>query len=595
MVSVMPEVNYSVGFIHALLDDLSLSNGIKNTLRDKLTIACRATHEGFTFISKILPMLGSALDSALKTGVFVCPSQFRRYKHCALPSFTKGLLLRIFDTQGQLLAEPDSAAIAELRQLYYAFYKCEMPFTDVQLRDAEKKFKETDADLLGEDFVSTLTPESFTVITIARIFLESLFKGFDPYDIQPSHGPGIVSSGEKPHEKRIFRTQYARIHEQYPSYRWFYVNHLHLLSCVDDYRNRNREEVGINKVLFVPKDSRGPRTIACEPLEYMFLQQGLRKAIYQHVESSPLTRGRINFTDQTINQKLAKLASVDGSLVTVDLKDASDRVSNSLVSYLFKNTTLNKPLQALRTPFSKLPNGDTVSLNKYAAMGSALCFPIEALVFYALLVGVNSLHDSVAHPVYVYGDDIICKNIVYELLVPIFSELKLQVNTNKSSSTGFFRESCGAEYFKGNDVTYLKVRTMDHLSPDSIASLVALSNNLFDRCYYNAAKYVASRINKAGKNIPFGYRDSSYLCYWTDRLQSPLKYKGARYNNKLQRYEIRRPVLKGVNYHVSADNLSEEYAEYYRKLTQGWSDEFESGSYALRKVKLGYRYVQLGT
>lgn len=597
MVSIMPENGFETVFLHTLLDDLSLVNGIKNTLLDKDTIQKRVAHEGFSFLAKTLPKMGSALDSALKTGVFECPTEFRRHKHTALPCFTKGLLLRIFTFSGVLMEEPDLAAIAELRQLYYSFYKTETDFTKKQLSEAELKFKDTDADLLQEGFSADLTSEAHAVMVLAREFLTSLFRGFDPYDINPCHGPGIVASGEKPHEKRIFGIHYKEIHEQYPYYRWFYINTYHLDHCVHEYRDRPRKEVGTNKVLFVPKDSRGPRTIACEPLEYMYLQQGLRKAIYQHVEASPLTRGRINFTDQSVNQKLAYKASLGQTTnVTVDLKDASDRVSNTLVQELFKNTPLAKPLRALRTPFSKLPSGEVVALNKYAAMGSALCFPIEALVFYALLVGVNSLHDSVAHPVYVYGDDIICDVNIYDKLVSIFEEFKLRVNLKKCSTTGFFRESCGAEYYKGNDVTYLKVRTVKTSSPEHVVTLVNLSNSLFERGYYNTAEYVRSYVNKhVSYSIPDGQRNSPYLNYNTVRTSYPyLCYKGARYNAKLQRYEVKRPVLKGLDYQVSADSLYERYAEYSRKLTQGWSENFVSGCYAKRGVKLLKKYVQLG-
>jgi hypothetical protein len=63
------------------------------------------------------------------------------------------------------------------------------------------------------------------------------------------------------------------------------------------------------RVCLVPKDSRGPRIISCEPAELMFIQQGIMRKLYSHLETHHLTAGQINFTDQSINRNLALLAS----------------------------------------------------------------------------------------------------------------------------------------------------------------------------------------------------------------------------------------------------------------------------------------------
>lgn len=600
MVSIKkPEIDNYVNFLHALLDDISIENGVKvNTTRDKATLKRRALHEGLSFFTVTLPRLGSALDSALKTGKFICPSNFRHYKQTALPCFTRGLLSSIFTSEGSIREDADLASISELRQLYYSFYKLEVPFSTTQLAEAEEKFKLNDSAISGVlHAIDEFSLPTRQVLRLAREFIADLFADFDYKDIVPAHGPGIVASGEKPHEKRIFSTKYRRIHEVYPYYSYFYINPNHLLHTKAGYTSRNVEDSGINKVIFVPKDSRGPRTIAAEPLEYQFLQQGLRKSLYRHIENHPLTRGRINFTDQTVNQALARRGSEGENIITIDLKDASDRVSADLVSYLFRDTSLLKALLALRTSRSELPSGQIVELNKYAAMGSALCFPVEALVFYSLIVGIQSLFESIEPFGYVYGDDIIVKKELYHSIVDIFSQIGLVVNDNKSSYTGFFRESCGAEYYLGHDVTYLKVRTMENSSPDGIAALFALSNNLFERCYYRAAKYIEGLLRKAKglHSVPFGYKDSSYLNLYNVRSSPPPVKSRVRWNEKFQYEERKVPVVSGKNYSVSANGSLEEHAEYYRKVTQGWSPHFRPGCYVKRGCKIKQKYIQIGT
>lgn len=597
LVSIKPGPTFYCGLLHALFDDISIINGKKNTLLDKATVQKRLLNEGFCFASKTLPRLGQALDAALLTGVFLCPTNFRKHKNSALPAFMHGLLSKVFDASGQIKNCPDTAAIAECRQILFFFYKTVTIFSKRQQRDFSEKFKSTDE--LCYEFTDNISEISHQVLQLGREWISTLFKDLDPYDIVPSHGPGIVASGEKPHEKRIFSTKYTDVHEEYPYYRYFYTATLtHLRDTEKQYFKRTVKKSGENKVLFVPKDSRGPRVIAAEPLEYQFLQQGLRKVLYNHIESHPLTKGRVNFVDQSINQRLAEVGSLrDRSWITIDLKDASDRVGVDLVRSLFCNSKLLRPLLALRTPVSKLPDGERVSLKKYAAMGSALCFPIEAIVFASLLHGISVLFDENMSPSYVYGDDIVCKDFLLPYIQFVFTELGLELNSRKTCSTGFFRESCGAEFFKGVDVSTIKLRNMDLLSPEGTVSLVATSNLLFDRGYYKAAEYIQTSVERNLpswlNSIPYGKSDSGYLCWFSNRSSPPLSLSRARINKDFQYWERRVPVVTGITYCALPKGNVHKYAEYFRKLTQGWSDEFRSGCYAKRSFKLKPKYVQV--
>lgn len=574
--------------LHALLDDVFLVNGKKNTSKDKETLLQRFQSEGIPFFSKTLPLLGKALDLALRTGHFCCPTQFGRYKRSALPEFLRGLLLRIFDHDGCLRENADIAAICEVRQICYVFYKYITDFSPRQQRDAEVKFKEVDQNLpLSLPFDHPVVSE---VLFHANRFLIDLLSDFDPHDITPGHGPGIVASGEKPHEKYNFSTKYERLHEQYPYYRYFYVNFHHLWHGVDNYISRPTKEVGINKVLFVPKDSRGPRTIACEPLEYQYIQQGIMRKLVPYVESHRLTRGRVNFSDQSINRELARRGSLGEPLVTLDLKDASDSVSMSLVERLFAGTSLLQPLKATRTPFSLLPSGEVIELRKFAAMGSALCFPVEALTFYALLMGCYVLTQPLEPIGFVYGDDIIVPPQVSEFYIQMLEAVGLKVNLDKSCLTGLFRESCGGEYFSGFDVSYLKCKTLDIKEPSALASVVALSNMMFERGFYRTASVLDSWVSSTLK-IPEGLKDSGYLCLYNERSY-PSFGSSKRWHKKHQCFYRRVPQVIGVTYEHFHHHTSHE--PYMRKHLQGWGDSYVDARYAKRGAKLRYHAYPVG-
>jgi hypothetical protein len=146
-------------------------------------------------------------------------------------------------------------------------------------------------------------------------------------------------------------------------------------------------------------------------------------------------------------------------------------------------------------------------------MGSALTFPVEAMVFLTIifiaiekhLIGKGELRQqfsardvlSFVDRVRVYGDDII---VPTDFAVPVAEELEafgLKVNFDKSFWTGKFRESCGGDYYDGVDVTPIRCKSVFPTSLDDaveIASLVALRNGLYHRGWWQAVIALDERI-----------------------------------------------------------------------------------------------------
>jgi len=175
------------------------------------------------------------------------------------------------------------------------------------------------------------------------------------------------------------------------------------------------------------------------------------------------TRHRINFQDQTVNQKLAESSSISKGYSTLDLKDASDSTSGAVVDHIVRYSPGLRAFISRRTRVVILPSGKKIKLRKLSGMGSGLTFPTMALLIHLAIVRyiVNMTGFSyklVSSHVYVYGDDIVVPTDWYDYAVEALSKASFQVNLKKSFRKGFFRESCGADYYYGQDVSFVRLK-----------------------------------------------------------------------------------------------------------------------------------------
>jgi len=501
------DVSFYTGLICATLKDVAITCNQSDTelARDQREIVMRARSEGITFLTRTLPSLGKAFDRALSSSTCFEFKGFKTARGLKVPRFMRDIFLQVFDVDGCERSDASALAIKSLRQVFYLFYKLNLPPTEKQCNEVIELFIKTDNDLGFNPQV--VTPYEREVLRIARNLICRVLAPVDPLDedgFRPRHGPGAVATGEKANEKPVFRRYYRKLAEVFPYDRYFFFNLTHLSDALDSLDAMEDLETGTAKVVLVPKDSRGPRLISCEPLEYQWIQQGLMALMVKTIESHPLTAGYVNFTSQEVNQRLALESSLSGMLATLDMKEASDRVSLALVKALFPDTWF-RALDACRTTSTKLPDGTILPLAKFAPMGSAVCFPVEALVFWALSVAALTYYlDSpserrrVRKSIYVYGDDIICNIEDQDILrrkLPLFD---LLFNEDKCCTGRFFRESCGVDAYKGVDVTPLKVRSVwsSSLAGTDYASWCAYHNAFERRGLFNACDYVAEAIQR---------------------------------------------------------------------------------------------------
>lgn len=520
----------------AMLDDVAAICTYHNEDRwdDGRVILRRITCEGLDFVTKTLPSLGKALDKALASGdPFLCPPGFKTRKDSTIPRLFGTLFEQVFDDYGYERSDASVQAVSGLRQLTMIAYKLELPTTEQQINDTIQKFVQTDRELAETPFAVYLAgPEKGTptdrkmqrVLQRARRLIARVLSLSDPHDdsFRPKHGPGAVATGEKREEKMQFKRYYRRLADQFPYDKYFYFNVSHLCDELQDYLALEEIDSGTAKVVLVPKDSRGPRLISCEPLEYQWIQQMLMANMVNTIEGSEITRGLVNFTDQTVNRTWALRSSCgDIPQVTLDMKDASDRVSVELVRALYPDTWF-QAIMAARSSATKLPGGEIVQLRKFAPMGSATCFPVEALCFWALATAaIQNRYEEASgqthswmgtlswtsvyptkraeddHRVFVYGDDIILHRDDHSFVEHTYSYFGLKLNQDKCCTGRFFRESCGCDAYKGVDVTPLKLKAVwssQLMASNSLLTFVAFHNALVRKGWANSARYVKDKI-----------------------------------------------------------------------------------------------------
>jgi hypothetical protein len=548
---------------------------------------------GLSFFTHALPSVGRALDGFMAGQPIIEPE-------------TKILS---YPLKRALQGSP--VAIDYVRQLAYLFYKLEVPYDTDLVRDFLDGFVKTDSSLSIES-----RGDNPHVLKM-REYVGRALKGANPYDIRPSHGSGATACRTKNHDKYHSFKYFERLDAVYPYSDYFFSGFSHLADEMDSLEN-SVSGIPQARICIVPKDSRGPRIISCEPLEHMYIQQGLMKKMYNHLETRPLTRGMLNFTDQSINRELARSASLTNALATIDMKDASDRVSLAIVKDVFPDNWF-ECLMACRTPTTLLPDGRVVELRKFAPMGSSVCFPVEALVFWASAMATQHRLGVLKPEAYVYGDDIIVESKMAEDIMRDFVSIDLIVNRNKSYLSGPFRESCGGDYYLGSDVTPIKMKKGFDSSVLGIARAADFCNDLIAKYgYFDSIITVVDLIQQRIKYVfPRTMHDIPCTLRMSPNSSNDVFRKRV-FNRHLQRYEhlILSPKCDAIERHspnwgellrwqltrdeaTRSDSTDEgpvmDYSKAYLKNIDFGSSKVEPGYYVdTRSIRKSWKWVWLG-
>jgi hypothetical protein len=522
---------------------------------DSKTVHRRVEHEGLSFLTITLTNFGKDFERGLDQG-YVDRHLFQGFSwKGGLPRFLGGFLDQVFDRySGLLLDVPSVDAIRSVRQLTLMYGKllveCSLPRREA----AFQKYIECEQEVRnGQYFGHHGNRDDFLrerQSAFGRVFLQQdhmVYAGANA----PRHGPGATCDGYLGNSKYNCLTWTTRLEEVFPFGEY-------LLPSWSDLHSDRLEQITLLepedelpvRVTDVPKTLKTPRIIAIEPTCMTYVQQGLLRSIVGDIERDDILSCFLGFSDQTLNQRMAREGSLTGELATLDLSEASDRVSNQHVEFLFMHYHwLKKAVAACRSTKADVPGYGIIPLSKFASMGSSLCFPIEAMVF--LTVIFVAISRAIGRPltakdrlslrgkVRVYGDDIIVPVEYVEIVVETLELFGFKVNSRKSFWTGKFRESCGKEYYGGEDVSIVRFRRVfptQRRHTEEVVSLISFRNQLYYAGYWKTCAYLDVLIERIVKHYPI-VEDTSVIIGRTSFLG---------YQSQRTHPTLHSPLVKGV-------------------------------------------------
>ena len=484
----------------ALFNDIAARDrGLCTSLdADLLRLENIVRSRGISFILGDMPKAGKVLDRALSSGTLVSedlPESFGRIHNGRRP-FLGCLFERLFDDVGRLRDDAETTAVADLRQVLYLCKKVREACPDKDTLAEVDAFRRIDSSLrmpshdwLSDrpDFLSPArrvdmldclrtTPDMVSQRDTCEVPLLVAFqlvsdilslgfkRQFDWRSLRPKHGKGAVADAKTGTDKYQFPTWPDKLDSVFPI-SYFACSREDMLAHHEELHARFRREPPV-RLLAVPKDYRGPRMIASEPTSHQFIQLGLMRWLRKNLPKS-LTQC-LDFQRQEPSRVLCLQASVTGDMATVDLSAASDRLSCWTVERVFRQApSLLQALHAARSRWLVNASGYGepyyLSLRKYAPMGNGTTFPVQSIVYAMCCIAAilfeegssinkKTIHDA-ASRCRVYGDDIILPSRAVPTLTLLLEHLQLVVNHGKTHVSGHFRESCGCDAFRGQDVT----------------------------------------------------------------------------------------------------------------------------------------------
>lgn len=362
-------------------------------------------------------------------------------------------------------------------------------------------------------------------------------------------GPGATREGYKNPYDKVRNLQWCPQWRPYVSADDLVFNDLHL-----DTAEFTLVDHPMTKCVAVPKDARGPRIISEEPNTFMLLQQGVWSYLKKQLRAKA---PEIEFESQQWHRRLL----YDKEFSSLDLSDASDYVSRRLIWNLFPDEW-RRFLFAFRSQFIKL--GEVAfPIRAFAPMGSALCFPVEAIVHWAAVKAAQGdVPRHLRKEFSVYGDDILVHSVIAGSVMTSLRALGLQPNLRKCYIHRPFRESCGIDIWVTDtqcaDVTPAYVRSPLRLRSNTqdLMQLALVQIHLYERQFNETANFLKHYISRRLPGLP--WLASADLA--GTFLRSSEDDYSPHWNNHLQRTEVRTLTLEPRVEHVCLEGYEGAYA-----------------------------------
>ncbi len=334
-----------------------------------------------------------------------------------------------------------------------------------------------------------------------------------------------------------------------------------------------------SSILYVPKDARTHRVIAKEPGINSWFQKGVGKMIRRRLKY----RAGIDLDSQKINQSLAKLGSQGSGDATVDFSSASDTIATEAVRFLLQwSPDWFSVMDVFRSHVGTLGESE-VRWQKFSSMGNGFTFELESLIFWAIAYACCEVCKCDPERVSVFGDDVIIPEEALPLFRSVVEFCGFTINTKKSFSSGYFRESCGVHYWNGFDCQpyFLRKEITDvhaaYKAANAVKALGHRRNYLFDirGCdvrFYRCFADLYRRVHKSYRFcVPYGIGDCGFVSEWDEAVPTLSRPKDG-----WEGYYVKAWVTKAIQQQVDHPGLL---------LTRLWDRSVENGwgnSYSLR-------------
>lgn len=238
------------------------------------------------------------------------------------------------------------------------------------------------------------------------------------------------------------------------------------------------------KACFIVKNDKISRLIMTEPTLNTFFQKGVDFVIRAYLLFAFCIDMRTVADD---NRSMALNGSKSGLFATCDESSASDSISLRLVrdnmdkGFACQLETFATRWITFDEPFFK----GSIHMNMISSMGNGWTSSLQTLVFLSVvetvyeIIGEQMIRttDGTKRNYSVFGDDIIVVTRAFPYLVEALQLLGFVVNTDKSFSSGLFRESCGVDAFDGVNIraVYCMTLTKPRLVCDYVNRLLRWS------------------------------------------------------------------------------------------------------------------------
>lgn len=209
-------------------------------------------------------------------------------------------------------------------------------------------------------------------------------------------------------------------------------------------------EVDSLRLTFVPKSFKSLRAVMPDTLAGSFLSGGLGVYIQQRIKTVGLDIRHLQARHRGLAAKASRPGAGTGNrLATLDLSSASDSLTPQLLRLLLPSDWY-RAIERCRLRYYVF-DGTRYRLSSACTMGLGHTFPLQTLIFYALVKGIQERYfPKWSQFCSVYGDDIICPSIVVPYVERIFGICHLKLNMDKSFwGLCDFRESCGGDFLRG--------------------------------------------------------------------------------------------------------------------------------------------------